>query len=69
MVQRAAKVVAAIEIKYSPAPVLKMGFHVAMEDRSMNNYVIVPVGESYRPSAHVKVASLQAFLTHDLPKL
>jgi hypothetical protein len=50
--------------------VLKKGFHVAMEDlKSGNNYVIVPEGESYRISAHIKVASLLAFLTHDLPKL
>jgi hypothetical protein len=62
--------VAAIEIKYSSAPVLKKGFHVAVEDlKSRNNYVIVPEGESYRISAHIKVASLPAFLTHDLPDL
>ena len=67
---RAAKVVAAIEIKYSSAPVLKKGFHVAMEDlKSRNNYVIVPEGESYKVSAHIKVASLLDFLANDLPNL
>lgn len=67
---RAAKVVAAIEIKYSSAPVLKKGFHVAIEDlKSRNNYVIVPEGESYKVSAHIKVASLLDFLANDLPNL
>ena len=67
---RSGKVAASIEIKYSLAPVLNKGLHVAIDDlKSEKNYIVIPAGESFQLSTKIKVASLQDFLAYDLPKL
>lgn len=67
---RSGKVAAAIEIKYSLAPVLNKGFHVALDDlRSKKNFVVIPGGDSFQISTKIKIASLYDFLLNDLPKL
>lgn len=67
---RSGKVAAAIEIKYSLAPVLNKGFHVALDDlKSKKNFVVIPAGDSFQISTKIKIASLHDFLLNDLPKL
>lgn len=67
---RSGKVAAAVEIKYSSAPVLNKGLHLAIQDlKSTNNFVIVPEGDSFQIGPNIKVSSLPDFLIKDLPNL
>jgi predicted AAA+ superfamily ATPase len=67
---RSGKVAAAVEIKYSSAPVLNKGLHIAIQDlKSTNNFVIVPEGDSFQIGPNIKVSSLPNFLIKDLPNL
>ena len=67
---RSGKVAAAIEIKYSLAPVLNKGFHVAIDDmKSEKNFVVIPGGDPFPISKNIKVVSLSDFLANDVRKL
>lgn len=61
---------AAIEIKYSSAPVRSKGLKLSMEDlETKNGFIIKPGEESYPVSPTVKVVSLTEFLLRVLPAI
>ncbi len=67
---RGLKPLAAIEVKYSSAPVVSKGFYEALDD--LNNpvsYVIIPSGQSFKLAHSTKVITLEDFLIKELPKL
>ncbi len=67
---RGADAVAAIEIKFSSAPDVGKGFHLAVEDLGTeNNFVVVPYTDDYPLKENLEVVSLASFLEKHLPKL
>ncbi|MFQ5446802.1 MAG: ATP-binding protein [Saprospiraceae bacterium] len=64
------RVKAAVEIKFSSAPSVSKGFHIALNDvKPEQAFVIVPETEDYPYSADVKIVSLTSFLEKHLPEM
>jgi uncharacterized protein len=64
------RILAAIEIKYSSAPVVSKGYYQALEDlKPEKAFVLVPETEDYPHSSSITVCGLATFLNLHLPNL